>query len=52
MVKDQELKLGYVEDEILIYLVNEFQPHIRCTLGDMIPPKQGSNLFHNLVLNK
>ena len=29
-----------------------FQPHIRCIIGDMIPPNQGSSLSQDSALNR
>ena len=31
-------KLLQVQDNILMYTVSKFQPHIHYILGDMIPP--------------
>ena len=46
------MKLVHVEDEIFLYVVCEFQPHILYNLGDMIPPNQGSSILQNIVLNR
>ena len=36
--KAQDMKLWQAKYEIFMYLVCKFQPHMRYTLGDMIPP--------------
>ena len=46
------MNLVHAEDEIFLYVVCEFQPHIIYNLGDMIPPNQISNFLQNPVVNK
>ena len=46
------MKLGKAKDEIFLYLLYEFQLHIRYTFRDMIPPNQGSSLLLNTIINR
>ena len=52
LVKSQKPQILGTEDKILMNTISKNQPHIRYILGDMIPPRWGSSLFHNLSLNR
>ena len=50
--KAQDMKLSQAEDKIRISTFSKFYPQIFYILGDMIPPSQDSNLFHDSSLNR